>query len=255
MPRTPKSRSQRLTKDDFVTAALEYIDLHGAASLTARTLGESMQVDPTALYRHFPGMDELAGAILDRLFGEMINAQLPEGSPRERLRAHIVNVHNYFYKHPNALGLILGSKGDIPNGDHLTVIGLNMLRDLGLRDSALVVCHQMLESFLIGSHLYDLGGAPYHLEVRRRRRRRLDDPDIDRSTPTNESVDALNRAAFEAATEALLDYCEARASVRSTAPAKAAATTGSATKRSVAKDVPGRKAPTAAAAASASRKK
>lgn len=217
MPRTPKDRSRRLTTVDFVTAALEYIDLHGAASLTARTLGESMGVDPTALYRHFPGMDELSGAILDRLFGEMLEAGIPDGSPRERLRAHILNVHHCFYVHPNAPGLILSSAGDTPNGEALSLRSLDLVRDLGLTGNDLAMCHQMLESFIIGTHLFDLGGAPNHLEARRRRRRRLDDPDIDRSTPTNESVDVLNRAAFVAGADALLDFCQARAKVRPSA--------------------------------------
>lgn len=236
MPRLSKGRTQRLTKDDFVTAALEYIDLHGAAGLTARTLGESMAVDPTALYRHFPGMDELAGAVLDRLFGEMLQAPVPEGSPRARLRAHMMNVHNAFYRHPNVLGLILSSRGNNPNGDELSLRGLEFLRELGLRGYDLALCHQMLESYIIGTHLFDLGGAPYHLEVRRQRRRRLDDPDIDQSTPTNESVNILNRAAFEAGADALLDFCEARATARTkAAPAKAPARKASPASRSAKK--------------------
>jgi AcrR family transcriptional regulator len=77
----------RLSRDDFVTAALAYVDQHGAPALTARTLGEAMGVDHTALYRHFPGMDELAGAVLDRIFEQIAAVKLPEASARDRLEA------------------------------------------------------------------------------------------------------------------------------------------------------------------------
>lgn len=253
MPRISKGRTRQLTRDDFVTAALEYIELHGAAGLTARTLGESMNVDPTALYRHFPGMDELAGSVLDRLFAEMGRAEIPDGTPRERLRAHVLAIHEVFYKHPNVIGLILVSKGNLPHADALMVQSLDLLRDLGLRSADLALCHQMLESFVVGTHLYDLGGAPYHLEIRRQRRRRVDDPDIDLSTPTNESVNVLNRAAFLAGVDALLDFCESLAS--KSGAAKRPAAKQSAAKAPAAKATTRKTTPASSRSATGARKK
>jgi len=208
------TKQRSLTPDDFVTAALNYIDTHGAAMLTATTLGEVMGVHQTAIYRHLPSMEDLYGAILDRVFGKILERPLPKGTPRARLRAHVMNVHHVFYEHPNALGLVLSSRGDLPNADRLSKLGLSLIRDLGLTGQRLALCHQMLESYIVGTHIYDLGGAPHHLEIRRQRRRRIDDPDIDRSTPTVESVDALNRAAFAAGVDALLDFCESQVNAK-----------------------------------------
>lgn len=208
------TKQRSLTRDDFVTAALDYIDTHGAAMLTATTLGEAMGVHQTAIYRHLPSMEDLYGAILDRLFGEILDRPLPKGTPRARLRAHVMNAHQVFYEHPNVLGLVLSSRGDSPNADRVSKFGLSLLRDLGLTGQRLALCHQMLESYIVGTHIYDLGGAPYHLEIRRQRRRRIDDPDIDRSTPTVESVDTLNRAAFTAGLDALIDFCESQANAK-----------------------------------------
>ena len=204
------TKQRSLTRDDFVTAALDYIDTHGAAMLTATTLGEAMGVHQTAIYRHLPSMEDLYGAILDRLYGEILDRPLPKGTPRACLRAHAMNAHQVLYEHPNVLGLVLSSRGDSPNADRVSKFGLSLLRDLGLTGQRLALCHQMLESYIVGTHIYDLGGAPYHLEIRRQRRRRIDDPDIDRSTPTVESVDTLNRAAFTAGLDALIDFCESQ---------------------------------------------
>ena len=196
---------------DFVEAALAHVDEHGAAGLSARVLGEAMGVDPTALYRHFPSMDDLHGAILDHLFGLMLEESITGTTARDRLRSHAMNVHRVFYAHPNVLGLILTSRGDLANGDRMSELGLGLIRALGLTGSDLTLCHQMLESFIVGTHVIDLGGAPHHLAVRLYRRRRLNDPDIDASTRTVEDVERLNIAAFEVGLDALLDFCEARA--------------------------------------------
>jgi AcrR family transcriptional regulator len=208
------AKQRTLTREDFVTAALEFIDAHGAAMLTATTLGEVMGVHQTAVYRHLPSMEDLHGAILDRLFGEIVDRPIPKGTPRARLRAHAMNVHHVFYEHPNTLVLVLSTRGHLPNADRLSRLALQLLRDLGLTGQRLVLCHQMLESYVGGTHVYDLGGAPHHLEMRRQRRRLIDDADIDRSTPTTESVDALNRNVFTTGLDVLLDFCESQATAK-----------------------------------------
>ena len=117
------------------------------------------------------------------------------------------------------LALFPSSKGDLPHGDAVSLRGLELMRDLGLTGNDLVVCHQMLESWIIGMHLYDLAGAPWHLEIRRQRRRRLNDVDVDNLSRTNEDIERVNTDAFNAGLDALVDHCEARAG-RSRQPAR-----------------------------------
>ena len=52
-----------VTLNDFVVAALEYIDAHGAATLTAISLGQAMHLHPTAIYRHLKSMEDLLGIL------------------------------------------------------------------------------------------------------------------------------------------------------------------------------------------------
>ena len=119
-----------------------------------------------------------------------------------------MNIHRVFYEHPNVLALVLTNRGDLPNADRVTVRVLDLIRALGISGDDLATCHQMIESHLIGSHIYDLGGAPHHLTVRYNRRRRFNDPEIDASARTLEDVERLNVRAFEEGLDALLDRCE-----------------------------------------------
>lgn len=202
-------RKQVHSRAEFVTAALAYVDEHGAASLTARSLGEAMGLDPMALYRYFSGMDELASAVVDRVFGDAITMDLPEGSPRERLTALLMNVHRVCYRHPHVLALLVVGRSAQPHGLAASRIALGLLRELGLSGRDLLVCNQMLESHLLGTHLFDLSGSPHHLEIRRQRRRLLDDPEVDLWNRTVEIVDTFNQEAFMLGLDALIDRCEA----------------------------------------------
>lgn len=213
MPRKPSH-----SREEFVSAALAHVDAHGASNLTARSLGEAVGVDPMALYRYFSGMDELAAWIVDRLFADALAAGLPEGSPRERLVAHLMNVRRVFAQHPNTLALLLSGRGDQPNGDAITRIGFELLRGIGLSGRELLVCAQMLESYTIGVNVFDLAGSPHHLEGRRQRRRRLDDPEVDRWNRSAKVVGAINDDAFRLGLEALVDRCVQIAHSPSKAP-------------------------------------
>ena len=212
-PRTvPHVTGRRgLSQADYVDAAVACVNEHGAAGFTARALGEQLGVDPTAVYRHFPSLNDLASAVLDRVFGEIIAEPLTGRSARARLTSRLTSMHRAFLAQPNLLGLFLTSTGVSPNANRMTAQGLEMLAELGLEGENLVVCYQMLESLIIGSHLYDLAGSPHHLSGRRARLRGVDHPVLDRSYPNDKAVEQINNKAAEAALEALLDYCEALA--------------------------------------------
>jgi AcrR family transcriptional regulator len=67
-----------------VDGAVELLDAEGLDGLTTRKLGASLNVDGSALYRHFPNKEALLDAIADRLV-EGIDRSLPEGSWDEQL--------------------------------------------------------------------------------------------------------------------------------------------------------------------------
>lgn len=197
-----------LSRQDFVEAGTTLVTEHGAGALTARALGEAMHVDASALYRHFTGLDELATEIVDRVLKQILEQQLPDGSPRERLAAHLHLTHRVMSDHPNVLGLVTSINGDTPHGDRITRLTLDLLREFGLEGAPLMAAQQMLESAMVGMHLFDLAASPNHLEIRRRRRRRIEDPTVDEWSRSTNDVQRINDAAFELLLEAMLDRIE-----------------------------------------------
>lgn len=197
------------TKSAYVEAATELIEEHGPDALTVRTLAEKMGVDHTAVYRHFASLDDLTAAIVDTMLDEILEFEpSPRLSPRNRLEAFALNVHNVLYAHPNLVPLLLRNRGTSAETAQVTRRTLELMHDLGLRDNDLVTCQQALESFVVGSHVYDLAGAPHHLEVRRMRLRNIDLPELDRALPNIEAVRKLNERSFRLGLTAILDYCE-----------------------------------------------
>jgi TetR/AcrR family transcriptional regulator, tetracycline repressor protein len=68
----------RLTAEAIVAAATAIVERDGADALTARRLGEQIDADPTAVYRHFADFDELRRAVGDRLLrGVLRGVPLP----------------------------------------------------------------------------------------------------------------------------------------------------------------------------------
>ncbi|WP_086518284.1 TetR/AcrR family transcriptional regulator C-terminal domain-containing protein [Clavibacter michiganensis] len=58
---------RRLTRDDVASAALRILDEHGLPDLTMRRLGAALEVQPSALYWHYPDKQTLLAAVADRI--------------------------------------------------------------------------------------------------------------------------------------------------------------------------------------------
>lgn len=198
-----------LTPADFVEAATAYVNEHGLESLTMRSLGEQLGVDPTALYRHFPSKDALLTAMLDDMMGRIlavdVGVDLP---PRERIRAMLLGARQVFCECPNLVGAFITSAGQMPNGFEVMRRGIAVLEEMGLRDDDLVHAMQMLEGYVIGASVFDLAGAPHHLEVRRLRYRAVEHPAYDALSRDTTDVRTSAEVAFAHGLEGLLDVCE-----------------------------------------------
>jgi TetR/AcrR family tetracycline transcriptional repressor len=76
-----------LKRTDVVDGALALLDAEGLDGLTTRKLGSALNVQGTALYRHFPTKEALLDAVADRVLAGVGDA-LPAGSLVEQL-AHV----------------------------------------------------------------------------------------------------------------------------------------------------------------------
>ncbi|MGQ4599874.1 TetR/AcrR family transcriptional regulator C-terminal domain-containing protein [Nocardia sp. R6R-6] len=61
----------QLHRADVVDGALAILDRYGLADLTMRRLAGSLQVQPGALYWHFPNKQALLGAVADKILAPM----------------------------------------------------------------------------------------------------------------------------------------------------------------------------------------
>jgi AcrR family transcriptional regulator len=202
-----------LSRADYVAAALAFIDGNGYEALTLRTLGDALGVSHTALYRHFPDRATLLTAVSDALVEEAMSVPPPAGlAPRDRIVHRFRRIKAAFAAHPNVVVPTATTGGPRPAQLVWTRDVVADLEAMGLGGAALVQAFRLLEGYGVGTTLFDLGGAPDHLELRRQRMRALEHPAFDEASRSVEDVAADNELAFERGLHTLLDLCERVAS-------------------------------------------
>lgn len=205
----------RLTKGDrtrraMLETTIDLLDEVGVQGLTLQVLGERLGMHPTSIYRYFPSVDDLLAeahvTLLDDLAAQLV---LPE-DPRERLIEMCVAVREYFHHRPGAAVLFAVTGGDRVAGTALVTSTLAALRDLGVPERHLAVSYQSLESYVVGTMLYDFAGAPDHVVLRRERLSAVGDPALAHACASDRAADRLNEKAFRFGLESLLDGIESQ---------------------------------------------
>lgn len=199
-----------LTRERFVETAWDLVEDRGVAALTMRSLGAELGVSPSAVYTYFADREQLVAALADELLGRIQPADhsLPA---RERLEVQARNARTLLRRHPQIGQVVTMSPGDSRAGTAVTARLVADLEDLGLRGDALVLAYRLYEGYALGMSLFDLAGAPEHLEQRRLRYRILAHPAFDEHSRTTTDIDTLNERAFMSGLAALLDHIESLA--------------------------------------------
>lgn len=199
-----------LTGERIVAAAWDLIEQRGFAALTMRTLGAELGVSASALYTYFPEREQLVAALADELLGRLDPA---EGSlpARERLEVQAERARALMRRHPEIGQVVAMSPVDSSTGIAVTGMLVTDLEEIGLSGDALVLAYRLYEGFVLGMSLYDIAGAPEHLEQRRLRYRNLAHPAFDEHSRTTADIEALNERVFTTGLSALLDHIESLA--------------------------------------------
>ncbi|MGZ4738074.1 MAG: TetR/AcrR family transcriptional regulator [Ilumatobacteraceae bacterium] len=144
----------RLTRDSIVTAAIEVIGKHGSEQFSVRRLGEAIDADPTAIYRHFRSKDELLRAVGDRcLIG--VTDGLPMSSWRECVRELCIRIRAANLAQPALATLVRGAPPRHDNERRITEIILACLRDASFEPGAAALAYHALIELTIGSAAID----------------------------------------------------------------------------------------------------
>jgi AcrR family transcriptional regulator len=155
------STSQRvrlpLSRDRILQVAIEIMDKEGLGSLTMRKLGNDLDVEAMALYRHVRGKADILDGIVDLVLGEI---ELSPGSKdwKTSLRASAISAHEALLQHPWTCELVLSPNlRAIPSRMLYIESILARLRATGFSPSAASRGYHAIDSHILGFTLWELG--------------------------------------------------------------------------------------------------
>jgi TetR/AcrR family tetracycline transcriptional repressor len=144
----------RLTPDIIVSAAIDVMGDVGAEQFSVRKLGEAINADPTAIYRHFRSKDELLRAMGDRGLDGVAD-DLPTSSWQACVRELCIRIRAANLAHPALASLVRGAPPRHRNELLITETILGQLCNAGFDpDLAAEAYHAVIE-LTIGSAAID----------------------------------------------------------------------------------------------------
>jgi AcrR family transcriptional regulator len=93
-------RTDALSKERIVTAAIEILDTEGEAALTFRALAARLATGSGAIYWHVANKDELLAAATDDVIARAMTGVVRGAEPREAIRASALAVFDAIDAHP-----------------------------------------------------------------------------------------------------------------------------------------------------------
>ena len=190
-------RPHSYQREDFVRAALRIVDAEGLEALTFRRLGREVGASATAAYTHFENREQLISYLVNDLLREAVNSiSLTGATPHEKLIQVAQSIRQMFLRHPYWVTVFLqvSSEADDATWAFRVVVGL--LEDAGLSGEQLVVAYRILEGYMFGVTAYDLGRAPNHHNIRRRRYQRTGHQSFVKTASSDKAIAAHTEKAF-----------------------------------------------------------
>lgn len=187
-------------------AAAALVQERGWKALTMRALGESMGIEHTVVYRHFPSKRALVESVLDLALSNL-NRDIAsdDGPPRERVLRRLDGFRTMVKLQPHLGSSIMDRQAPTPTGQALTRSIIHDLSAMGLDGRRLVSCYQALESLTVGSAIFDYSRAPGQLRDRQAMFRSLNHETFTAHAHDSDAVAALVDEAYSVSIAAVLD--------------------------------------------------
>ncbi|MFF0816260.1 TetR/AcrR family transcriptional regulator [Rhodococcus sp. NPDC003318] len=99
-PQRTERRTDALSKERIVGAAIEILDTDGEKALTFRALAAHLETGSGAIYWHVANKDELLAAAADGVIARVLTAIPEEAGPRESIRAVASGAFDAIDAHP-----------------------------------------------------------------------------------------------------------------------------------------------------------
>lgn len=208
-----------LSRERFLEVAVAYADRGELEGLTLRQLGEDLDVDATAVYRYFRSKSDLLVAVLGVKLGETMAAAAAEGledeAPLVRLEHLVMATRSTLMAYPGLAAALAGmTEAPRANAD-MTVVACQAIQELGYEPREALLRYQMLESYLVGSALFDSSSYPHHWAIRADRYRSSGVPGAREVGASEDDVRDHSEEAFRTGVEAMLAAIAAGAPSRS----------------------------------------
>ncbi|HVV24688.1 MAG TPA: TetR/AcrR family transcriptional regulator C-terminal domain-containing protein [Pseudonocardiaceae bacterium] len=157
-PRTrrPDRRTEALSRDRIVQAAVELLDTTGEAGLTFRTLTERLATGPGAIYWHVANKDELLTAATDALVATTlaIPPAQPPRTPPDEIRAVAFALYDAIDAHPWLAGQLSTQMSRNPWGATTTRLFESVgrqVRALGVPEAGWFTATSALVLYVLGA--------------------------------------------------------------------------------------------------------
>ncbi len=158
----PRSRrTDALTADRIVDAAIVLLDEHGADALTFRALAHALRTGSGAIYHHVAGKEELLAAAAEAVLGPVLAA--PEAragrdtpgatgsrDPRESVRALALALFDTIDAHPWLAAQVIADPGRPTNLRLNELIGGAVIA-MGTPDAALFDASTAIVAYVLGA--------------------------------------------------------------------------------------------------------
>ncbi|CAM3844028.1 TetR/AcrR family transcriptional regulator [Tsukamurella ocularis] len=155
----PRSRrTDALSRDRIVDAAIDLLDASGTDALTFRALGGALQTGSGAIYHHVAGKDELLAAATDAILRPILAAPTGAGDPRDRIRAVAAALFDAVDEHPWLAAQIMADPGRPANLLLSERIGGAVLA-MGAPDAALFDAATAIVGYILGSAAQNAANA------------------------------------------------------------------------------------------------
>ena len=142
-------RTDALSKERIVEAAIEILDAHGESALTFRALTARLATGPGAIYWHVANKNDLLAATTDDVIARVMTEVVSGAEPREAIRATALGVFDAIDAHPWVGAQLSGEPWQSAMLQIFESFGAQ-LQALGIPERAQFDCASALLNYVLG---------------------------------------------------------------------------------------------------------
>lgn len=165
---TRTRRTEALSRERIVEAAVDVLDAAGESGLTFKVLTERLATGPGAIYHHVANKGELLAVATDAVVAEALSVETPDGTPHDRVRAVALGLFDAIDAHPWVAAQLSESSWQATTPHILESVG-RQVGALGVPERDWFVMATVLVQYILGAAAQNAANA--HVVT----------PDIDRA--------------------------------------------------------------------------